>query len=66
MRKILDILSIVAVLLAVFYISFSIKNMPAVYWSVTKDSCTRIEASNLVISCSELSSLNKYEIIYTE
>lgn len=66
MRKILDILSIVAVVLAVLYISFSIRNMPAVYWSVTKDSCTRIEVSNSVISCSELPSLNKYELIYVE
>ena len=66
MRIVLDIISVIALIAAIAYFGTSIKDMPAVYWSVANDACSRIEVANSVVSCSKLPSYDRYELIYVE
>ena len=67
MRIVLDVICAIALASAIVYFGPSIKNsVPAVYWSVTKDTCTRIEVANSIVSCSKLPSYDRYELIYVE
>lgn len=66
MRIVLDVICVIA-FAAIVYFGSSIKSsVPAVYWSVTKDACARIEVANSIVSCSKLSSYDRYELIYVE
>lgn len=67
MRIVLDVICVIALAAAIVYFGSSIKSsVPAVYWSVTKDTCARIEVANSIVSCSKLSSYDRYELIYVE
>ena len=67
MLKLLNLLSGLGLLVALVFLALNtLSNMPAVHISVSTGKCVRVEAKDKSLTCTDLSNIYSYEVIYVQ